>query len=198
MFHFPIPTRPPIVPKPPPFVSAEGLFTPEELTRIDTLAQAIKAEPVVVGSQAKVKPEYNRSEKRSMMPSPDHLWIYHKIANAVSQLNAQHFRYDITGIDEPLYHVTYRETNQGHYHWHADVSHDHNFQRKLSITFQMSDGGSYAGGDLEINANGQPQTLPRNRGQLLLFPSHHLHRVSPVTRGVRSALVAWIVGPPFR
>jgi Uncharacterized iron-regulated protein len=62
----------------------------------------------------------------------------------------------------------------------------------------MSDPAAYDGSDLEMNATGRPEMLPRERGKLILFPSYQLHRVTPVTRGKRSALVAWIGGPPFR
>lgn len=33
---------------------------------------------------------------------------------------------------------------------------------------------------------------------LTAFPSYTMHRVTPVTRGVRKALVAWVNGPDFR
>jgi PKHD-type hydroxylase len=116
----------------------------------------------------------------------------------VALLNSQHYRYDITGFDEPLYHVTYNAEDEGHYAWHIDKSGDGMPARKLSITFQMTDPAQYDGGDLEINAFGSIDVCPRERGKLILFPSYEVHRVTPVTRGVRSALVAWSVGPAFR
>jgi len=38
----------------------------------------------------------------------------------------------------------------------------------------------------------------RERGTLILFPAFRTHRVSPVTRGLRVAVVGWIHGPSFR
>ena len=78
------------------------------------------------------------------------------------------------------------------------VGNDQQAQRKLSITFQMSDAAEYEGGDLEFNASGRIETAPKKKGQLILFPSYCLHRVAPVTKGTRRALVAWVVGPPLR
>lgn len=49
-----------------------------------------------------------------------------------------------------------------------------------------------------MNPEGKPLKGPRDKGKLILLPSRTLHRVTPVTRGRRSALVAWIVGPPWR
>jgi PKHD-type hydroxylase len=198
MFHYPIPARPPICPKPPPWVWASGIFTEQELDAINTLAESMPAKQVRVGKDLQVRPEYNRSITRWLMPSADTAWIYQKITTAIAMLNAAHYRFEISGMDEPLYHVTYLGDDQGHYSWHADLGHDSEATRKLSITFQMSDPASYDGGDLEINATGRPEVAPRERGKLILFPSYEVHRVTPVTRGKRSALVAWIGGPPFR
>jgi len=32
---------------------------------------------------------------------------------------------------------------------------------------------------------------------LLIFPSYLWHRVTPVTKGIRKSLVAWVIGPQF-
>jgi PKHD-type hydroxylase len=195
MFHFPIPPRPPMNDPLPNFVWGSGLFTPAELDKINAQALALPARQVAVGRDLTVKPEANRSVVRSLAPSPDSGWIYQRITNMVAQLNSKHFQFEINGLDEPLYHVTYDAKDQGHYMWHTDVGAT---TRKLSITFQMTDPADYDGGDLEMNAFGVVDKCPRERGTLVLFPSYHVHRVTPVTRGTRSALVAWIVGPPFR
>ncbi len=44
----------------------------------------------------------------------------------------------------------------------------------------------------------QPQRMDRRRGAFIAFPSFLLHRVTPVTRGTRWSLVAWILGPRWR
>jgi PKHD-type hydroxylase len=36
--------------------------------------------------------------------------------------------------------------------------------------------------------------MDRTRGAFIAFPSFAVHRVSPVTRGTRWSLVAWITG----
>ena len=38
----------------------------------------------------------------------------------------------------------------------------------------------------------------RQQGTLIAFPSFLEHRVTPVTRGERFSLVAWMDGPPYR
>ena len=41
-------------------------------------------------------------------------------------------------------------------------------------------------------------TLPREKGDVLIFPTFYLHRVTPITKGERRALVYWTGGEPFR
>jgi PKHD-type hydroxylase len=38
----------------------------------------------------------------------------------------------------------------------------------------------------------------RERGSIVVFPSHVWHRVKPVTKGTRYSLVIWNLGYPFR
>lgn len=199
MFHYPIPHHPVVQKRTPPFVWGNGLFTDAELDKINAYAEKLPAKPVRVGAETLAyKPQLNRSVVRHLMPNADTMWIYQKISMMVSLLNSQHYKYDLTGFDEPLYHVTYKSEDQGHYTWHVDRNGEGKPARKLSITFQMTDPAAYDGGDLEINAYGAIDKCPRDRGKLILFPSYEIHRVTPVTRGTRSALVAWSVGPAFR
>ncbi|MGB0647256.1 MAG: 2OG-Fe(II) oxygenase, partial [Bradymonadia bacterium] len=69
--------------------------------------------------------------------------------------------------------------------------------RKLSVTVQLDDEGVYSGGELEFEELQTSANL-RARGTVLVFPSYLRHRVTPVTNGVRRALVAWFYGPEWR
>ena len=40
-------------------------------------------------------------------------------------------------------------------------------------------------------------TVTYEKGDIVIFPSYVLHRVSPVTKGVRHSLVAWANGSAF-
>lgn len=61
----------------------------------------------------------------------------------------------------------------------------------VSFTLFLSDPGDYDGGELviESTAGEQPWKLPA--GSLVLYPSTTLHRVEPVTRGMRLVAVGW-------
>jgi PKHD-type hydroxylase len=79
--------------------------------------------------------------------------------------------------------------------FHSDAGPDRHGDRLVSVSVELSDPGDHDGGVLEIvpDTVGRPRTVPR--GGARFFPSRALHRVTPVTRGVRYALVNWTGGP---
>lgn len=62
----------------------------------------------------------------------------------------------------------------------------------LSATLFLSEPGEYDGGELEIDGASGGQVFKLNAGDMLLYPSTSLHRVTPVTRGARIASFFWI------
>jgi PKHD-type hydroxylase len=61
----------------------------------------------------------------------------------------------------------------------------------LSSTLFLSDPDSYDGGELVIQDTYGTQQVKFAAGDLVLYPSTSLHRVQPVTRGVRYASFFW-------
>jgi PKHD-type hydroxylase len=70
----------------------------------------------------------------------------------------------------------------------------HNKARKLSMTIVLND--DYEGGEFEFMD--EPDLIKEKKGTIIVFPSYMMHRVRPVTQGVRHSLVTWFVGEPFR
>jgi PKHD-type hydroxylase len=66
------------------------------------------------------------------------------------------------------------------------------------MVLQLSDPSEYDGGDLELFIAPNPTVATRKKGLIYIFPSWVLHRVTPVTRGIRKSLVIWITGPKFK
>jgi PKHD-type hydroxylase len=59
----------------------------------------------------------------------------------------------------------------------------------------LSHPDDYDEGELELLAGPQPGFVaPKEVGTAILFPSYTLHRVTPVARGKRYALVIWCHG----
>ncbi len=62
----------------------------------------------------------------------------------------------------------------------------------LSATLFLAEPGDYDGGELEIETEFGAQAIKLAAGDLVLYPSSSLHRVTPVTRGARVAAFFWI------
>jgi PKHD-type hydroxylase len=62
----------------------------------------------------------------------------------------------------------------------------------LSATLFLADPDSYEGGELLIEGQFGAQAVKLPAGDMVLYPSSSLHRVSPVTGGTRVASFFWI------
>tara|TARA_R100001086_G_scaffold116448_1_gene59710 strand:- start:2567 stop:3169 length:603 start_codon:yes stop_codon:yes gene_type:complete len=99
-----------------------------------------------------------------------------------------------------------------HYDWHQDswkepygknVNNYSNKIRKLSSVVLLSNPKDFEGGDLEIKEYSNNPTLFQTKqflkkGSIIVVPSFILHRVTPVTKGIRYSLVTWTLGQPFK
>ena len=76
--------------------------------------------------------------------------------------------------------------------------------RKISATINLNMPEDYDGGNLKFDMGDHTTekylevTEIRPQGSIVIFPSFLKHQVTPVTRGTRYSLVAWVVGRPFR
>lgn len=62
----------------------------------------------------------------------------------------------------------------------------------LSMTIFLSDPASYDGGELVLETPFGEQEIKLDSGEAVVYASTTIHRVAPVTRGVRLAAVTWI------
>jgi PKHD-type hydroxylase len=62
----------------------------------------------------------------------------------------------------------------------------------VSATLFLSEPAEYDGGELVIEGEFGAQEVKLAAGDLVLYPSSSLHRVTPVTRGERLAALLWI------
>lgn len=115
----------------------------------------------------------------------------------IFEANEMMWKMNITHMREEIQYTEYYDNNSGGYEWHMDCGKGIQNQRKISVTVQLSDPDEYEGGDLEFNI-GKEITAPRGKGNVVIFPSFFLHRVTPVTKGTRKSFVLWVGGEPYR
>jgi PKHD-type hydroxylase len=138
-----------------------------------------------------------RSRVVFLGPEQKYAWLYNRLWAAVQACNPQCFDVDVTSVEGNVQVARYDSAERGFYDWHFDFGPARPL-RKLSISVQLSNSEDYDGGDLELLYGNSPTRLDRMRGAFIIFPSFMLHRVTPVTRGTRWSLVAWILGKRWR
>ncbi len=69
---------------------------------------------------------------------------------------------------------------------------DFRLRSDLSATLFLEDPAAYDGGELVIEDQFGVQEVKLPAGHMVLYPASSLHRVAPVTRGVRLASFFWI------
>ena len=62
----------------------------------------------------------------------------------------------------------------------------------VSLTLFLSEPDTYDGGELTIQTLTGEEQIKLPAGSIVAYPSSTLHRVAPVTRGVRVAAVTWV------
>jgi len=180
-----------------PWVWWENAFTNQELDWLQNKAkQAEQNAQVGGGDGGVVNPNVRRSQVSWLSSSPDTVWVFQRLADVVSKMNAEHYRFDLTGFGEALQLTNYDQSENGMYGWHLDYGRG--ISRKLSMAMQLTDPSEYEGGNLQVMTSGQPQNVRKQRGLIAIFPSYVLHQVTPVTQGSRQSLVAWVSGPAFK
>ncbi len=181
-----------------PFAWWEGAFSEEELSWLQQKAKAADQNAVVgLGSgMGGVNPNVRRSQISWLENNPNTKWVFEKLAHVASQLNADHFRFELTGFGEKLQLTNYDQSENGMYGWHQDYGGG--ISRKLSLVVQLTDPSEYEGGNLQVMTTGNPVNVRKQRGLIAAFPSYVLHQVTPVTQGSRQSLVAWVSGPAFK
>jgi PKHD-type hydroxylase len=171
--------------------TAPRFFSEDECRKLLDLSEQQAQITGTVGDNLERSPARN-SRVKFLMPDNSTEWIFRKLNAAIRRLN-EAYQYQLSGF-EALQVATYSVDD--HYDWHIDLGPGKNSTRKLSLSLQLSDSSEYEGGDLEFMNVGQMTS--REIGTLITFPAFLMHRVTPVTRGTRKSLVAWISGDPFR
>ncbi len=188
-----------------------GLFSAQECARI--LSERGRW-PQVQGTgaydSASMTEMSGRDSVVRWLPSGDLTdWMYGRVDDALRTVNDEVYGFRLTEI-EPLQLGSYGPG--GRFSVHADFGFLH-ATRQLTVAIQLSDPSTYDGGDLtfvrptyELTTHGQARadwsepsgTAGRGQGDATVFPAFLPHLVTPITRGIRHSLVAWVRGEPYQ
>jgi len=84
-----------------------------------------------------------------------------------------------------------RYQNEQSYGVHVDDALMNQARTDISFTLLLSALDEYQGGALTIDEHSGERSWRLDAGDVLIYPSHFLHQVEPVTAGQRTALVGW-------
>ena len=124
-------------------------------------------------------------------------WLYERVAGLFQSANFNMWNADIQTIFDSIQYGRYDSEKEGHYGYHLDLG-ENVPRRKLSMSILLDDPAEYEGGGFFIKRGMTPILVPLKKGDVVVFPSFLLHKVEPVTQGVRRSLVSWASGPTWR
>jgi PKHD-type hydroxylase len=177
-----------------------GKFELDKGKTVGMLNKKTNEEQVVIEDP---KTDVRRSDIKFLTPNEQNMWIFDRINNVIDLLNDRYYNMDLYGYDSMQY-TEYNSEEKGHYGFHMDSAvggvNALGETRKLSMSMFLSDPDEYKGGKFQFNEGTEkhPLDVPQKKGRLILFPSFMIHRVTPVTKGIRKSLVVWVLGPKFR
>ena len=173
----------------------DDAFNEEQLKQIISIGDSLVLGKATINGDKQIE-ELRNCKTGWMNLNPETQFIYGTLSSVVINHNAQFWGFNLFGFVEPFQFTVY-EPDNNHYTWHIDKGYETPAPRKLSAVMFLTDPDEYEGGDLELQIGNEPIKLEKKLGRIYLFPSWTLHRVTPVTKGTRKTLVAWVSGPKF-
>ena len=178
------------------WVQAAGRLSEASCDELIAACREFPVAPATIVGQDRYA-DHRQLEARKIGKTARTAWAFDLLCGIAAEASARHFGLALTGITRAPQYAEYRP-GCGHFGWHNDYSHGlPDAPRKLTIVIQLSRPEDYEGGRLQTFGI-EIEDMPRERGTIVAFPSVVYHQVTPVTRGLRRALVAWIAGPRIR
>ena len=193
---------PPELPHFEPYYRYERVFSPPECHAIVNAAESSGFSPgsIGIGQQPVIDPSYRQALTARVLETQCP-WAFDRVRERVEWAN-QEYRFDLHGLHEDLGVMRYDAPHDGqpggHYRWHQDFGGGIYSRRKVSVVALLTEPDEFEGGDLVLFTDGERKADLRFQGDLVMFPSWVPHCVTPVTRGRRHSLVAWVSGARFR
>ena len=168
---------------------------------IDKVNNYIKTQSLIKGTLDSPNSDDVRNSQIHWMTDEkykdDLMPLYNDLTTKIRQVNNNQWKLVIDGW-EPFQYTEYDESYKGYYDWHIDYllkKPDEFISRKLSFSLGISDKDDYEGGDLVLKTAKDENIYKLDMGEIVIFPSWTLHKVTPVTKGKRRVIVGWGLGP---
>lgn len=172
-------------------------FNEKEILDVQTIADSFEYTKATIISSDSEQNEIRKSKIKWLKVQDDTSWVFDKLINMVKEANDAVWKFNLYSVVDEIQYTEYYEGG-GHYDWHVDIGPGGISHRKVSVVVQLSDINEYEGGDLELWNGGTIKQIPKGKGVTTIFPSFTMHRVTPVTKGIRKSLVLWLGGEHYK
>jgi len=183
----------------------DDVFSSEELDKIcEISAEVDLREGTTLGNSLS---DYRISDNNFHHRTEKNSWIFERLNGLIEHVNNEFYNYDLNGYEFYQY-SEYDASKNGQYKYHYDMaSNGSNINtkdgtletRKLSLALLLNEPGvDFKGGEFAFKTGEDDLYTVPKRGRAFLFPSYVLHKVFPVTEGIRKSLVVWVTGPKFK
>lgn len=174
------------------YIEVKSVFSKEECFSIrSSFDKELKTS--LVGNDVELKTLRNSSHT-FIHRNAETNWIFEKLAETIFYVNNNLYHFELNYFGEGAQFTKYEKGC--YYNWHKDFGPNNFSNRKLSAILCLSSSDEYVGGQLEFFDNANP--VIASIGNVIVFPSFELHRVTEVLSGTRYSLVTWVSGAPFR
>jgi PKHD-type hydroxylase len=152
------------------FLAWDDILTAAELDAIEQYGDAMVQQKAVVAIPGANDDTVRVTQVAWLEHKAETDAFYRRFSQIVRHLNAEVYRFDITGL-ENLQYTVYHGREGGHYDWHIDYGPHNPRPRKLSLTVQLSEPSAYEGGELQFKVGPQAGAGPKSVAPL--SPFHH-------------------------
>ncbi|GAA0209938.1 Fe2+-dependent dioxygenase [Kangiella japonica] len=160
-----------------------------ESATLVAITEALLKEPFVEGHEtagraAKLVKNNRQLRLRGEKPAALFMLLNHLKKNSL--FKSATFAKQFTNVMVNQYQV------QQEYGLHIDDALMGQVRTDISFTLGLSDINTFEGGELVIEDTTGERSWKLGAGDLLLYPSHYLHRVNAIRNGQRLAMIGWI------
>lgn len=181
----------------PDFCYWDNVFNDEELKLLNETCSKLKLEKGRIGD-VEIRTDVRNTNTTFIDRDENNIWIFERFNYIIESINEDFYNFDLIGYDTIQY-SEYDSKELGEYNFHMDIGFGQiDLMRKLSVAFLLDD--KFQGGEFEMNISKENNaiSIPTQKNRAIFFPSFLIHRVKPVTEGIRKSLVIWVLGLKFR
>lgn len=185
-----------------PFVYEDTFFSHDEIQKIITYCESKDLDQDSTAFLIPIHEQVKNSRYAVIKYDSDNQWFFNKFLSVLNEANKEFFGLNLLGFDHLLYMVN--DSNKSEHSYHMDYSLQNSntdyshLSVKLSCNLFLSTESEYDGGEFEIIINENHKVkIEQLKGRMVFFPSFMMHKMYPITRGIRKSILIHGLGPSW-